>query len=65
MHNINTIKHGRKKHVSGRFYYSLTPMNTTKIFHPLQSKENLIFSKKYLKQQQAIFFLILRKIQNK
>ncbi len=63
MHNINTLKHGRKKHVSCRFHYSLTPMNTTKIFHPLESKEILIFNIKYLKQKE--FFLNIKKIQNK
>jgi hypothetical protein len=38
-------------------------MNTTKIFHPLESKENLIFIIKYLKQKAN--FLNIKKIQNK
>jgi hypothetical protein len=46
--NINTLEHGRKNRVVYRFHHPLPPMSKTTILKPLELKEDLPFSKKYL-----------------
>ncbi len=52
----HTQTYKQKNHVVYRFQYPLPPMSKTTILKPLESKENLPFSKNYLQQQATKVF---------